>query len=61
MTEIVETADMDSPTPQTKEIQIPANATIVVVNHWDWPFAWIMCGVFVVAFFAFWAVGRKKL
>lgn len=60
MSRVDPSQDVIPDTPRTKEVEIPANATIVVVNHWDWPFAWIMCGVFIVASFLLWMAGKKK-
>jgi len=45
---------------QGEIIQLPSGTKMVVVNHWDWPFAWIMSFVFIIATaFILWA-GRRK-
>jgi len=42
--------EVDLPPPgPLKEILIPEHSTIAVVNHWDWPIAWMLVFLMVVS------------
>jgi hypothetical protein len=50
----------DNIAKQGQIIEIPNGTKLVVVNHWDWPFAWIMSIAFSIGIVILLWAGRRK-